>query len=97
MRSRATSLVRVSVRGRDRAARAVRPYEVLVGDYNAMVDNGIDMALVLLVGGAGTAFHNANFRLGVGDSATAWATTQADLVAATNKLRKGMNAGAIPR
>jgi len=28
-----------------RAARAVPPYEVLVGDYNAMVDNGIDLAL----------------------------------------------------
>jgi len=26
-----------------KAARAIRPYEVLVGDYNAMVDNGIDM------------------------------------------------------
>ena len=75
-----------------RAARAIRPYEVLVGDYNAMVDNGIDLALLLLVGGGGTAFNNANARLGVGDSATAWATTQTDLVAATNKLRKGMNA-----
>ena len=75
-----------------KAARAIRPYEVLVGDYKAMVDNGIDLALLLLVGGAGTAFNNANARLGVGDSATAWATTQADLVAATNRLRKGMNA-----
>ena len=37
-----------------RAARAVRPYEVLVGDYNAMVDNGIDLALLLLVGGRQT-------------------------------------------
>lgn len=37
-----------------RAARAITPYEVVVGDYNAMVDNGIDMALLLLVGGAGT-------------------------------------------
>jgi hypothetical protein len=43
-----------------RAARAVRPYEVLVGDYNAMVDNGIDLAQLLLVGGGGTAFNNAN-------------------------------------
>ena len=75
-----------------KAARAIRPYEVIVGDYNAMVDNGIDLALLLLVGGGGTAYSNANARLGVGDSATAWATTQADLVAATNKLRKGMNA-----
>jgi len=32
---------------------------VVVGDYNAMVDNGIDLALLLLVGGAGTAFNNA--------------------------------------
>ena len=39
-----------------KAARAIRPYEVLVGDYNAMVDNGIDLAVLLLVGGAGTAF-----------------------------------------
>ncbi len=74
-----------------KAAQGIRPYEVLVGDYNAMVDNGIDLALLLLVGG-GTAFNNANARLGVDDSTTAWATTQTDLVAATNKLRKGMNA-----
>ena len=57
-----------------------------------MVDNGIDLALLLLVGGGGTAFSNANDWLGVGDSATAWATTQTDLVAATNRLRNGMNA-----
>ena len=42
-----------------KAARAIRPYEVLVGDYNAMVDNGIDLALLLLVGSADTAFSNA--------------------------------------
>jgi hypothetical protein len=52
--------------GETKAARAIRPYEVLVGDYNAMVDNGIDLALLLLVGGVGTAFNNANARLGVG-------------------------------
>jgi hypothetical protein len=75
-----------------RAARAARPHGVVVEDHNAMVDNGIDLAQLLLVGGGGTAFTNANARLGVGDSATAWATTQTDLVAATNKLRNGMNA-----
>ena len=54
-----------------KAARAIRPYEVIVGDYNAMVDNGIDMALLLLVGGPGTAFNNANARLGVGSASRA--------------------------
>lgn len=75
-----------------RAARAVRPYETVVGDFNAMVDAGINAALLLLVGGGGTAYSNANAYLGVGDSSTAWATTQTDLQAATNKLRKAMKA-----
>lgn len=38
-------------------------------------------------------FNNANAYLGVGDDATAFnGSTQTDLVAATNKLRKAMNA-----
>jgi len=75
-----------------KAARNVRPYEIVVGDYNAMINGGIDRALLLLVGGGGTAYNNASAYLGVGDSATAFAATQTDLQAATNKLRKGMNA-----
>lgn len=39
-----------------------------------------------------TYYNNARAALGVGDSATAAAGTQNDLQAATNKLRKGMNA-----
>jgi hypothetical protein len=39
-----------------------------------------------------TLFNNANGRLGVGDSTTAFAAAQTDLQAATNKLRKGMDA-----
>lgn len=42
--------------------------------------------------GSATAFNNANSQLGVGDSTTAFAATQTDLQAATNKLRKGMEA-----
>lgn len=42
--------------------------------------------------GAATAFNNANANLGVGDSITAFAATQTDLQAATNKLRKAMEA-----
>lgn len=75
-----------------KAARNVKPYEIVVGDYNAMVDGGIDRLLLLLVGGGGTAYNNASAFLGVGDSATAWATAQTDLQAATNKLRTAMKA-----
>lgn len=39
-----------------------------------------------------TLFNNANAHLGVGDSTTAFAAAQTDLQAATNKLRKAMDA-----
>lgn len=42
--------------------------------------------------GSATAFNNANSYLGVGDSTTAFAASQTDLQAATNKLRKAMEA-----
>lgn len=42
--------------------------------------------------GQGTAFSNANARLGVGDGTTAFATSQTDLQG-TNKLRKVMDSG----
>lgn len=80
------------VAARERAKAYVAPYEVVEGDYNALVDSGIINLLNGMIGVAITAFSNANARLGVGDSATAWATNQTDLQAATNKLRKGMNA-----
>lgn len=44
-----------------------------------------------LISGGGTAFNASNARLGVGDSTTAFANTQTDLQAATNKLRKLVN------
>lgn len=44
------------------------------------------------VGAAVTAFNNANAHIGVGDSTTAFAAGQTDLQAATNKLRKPMDA-----
>lgn len=77
---------------RARAKAEVSPYEIIEGDYNALVDSGIINLLNALIGVGITAFNNANARLGVGDSSTAWATNQTDLQAATNKLRKGMNA-----
>lgn len=45
------------------------------------------------IGEAVTAFNNANARIGAGDSSAAFATSQTDLQAATNKIRKGMEAG----
>ena len=74
-----------------KAGRDIRPWETVVGDYNAMVDVGINFALGLIIG-TGTAYSNANAYLGVGDSSTAWSTTHTDLQAATNKLRTGMKA-----
>lgn len=46
----------------------------------------------LTVGAGGTAFNNANSYIGVGDSVTAFAASQTDLQASTNKLRKAMDA-----
>lgn len=45
-----------------------------------------------IIGASFTAFNNANAYLGVGDSSTAFDVAQTDLQAATNKLRKGMDA-----
>src|SRR6187549_1940603 len=45
-----------------------------------------------IIGEAVTPFNNANAYLGVGDSTTAFAASQTDLQAATNKLRKAMDA-----
>lgn len=45
------------------------------------------------IGEAVTSFDNANAHIGVGDSSTAFAAAQTALVAATNKLRKPMEAG----
>lgn len=44
------------------------------------------------VGSAVTAFNNANAYIGSGDSTTAFAASQTDLQAATNKMRKAMDA-----
>lgn len=44
------------------------------------------------IGAGVTAFNNANAHIGVGDSSTAHAVGQTDLQAASNKLRKAMDA-----
>ena len=44
------------------------------------------------IAAASTPYNNANSYIGVGDSTTAFAVGQTDLQAATNKLRKAMDA-----
>ena len=58
----------------------------------AMTTVGRDYIAQALVGEAFTAFNNANARIGVGDSSTAFAAGQTDLQAPANKLRKAMDA-----
>lgn len=53
---------------------------------------GRDLMIDGITGTAVTAFNNANSHIGVGDSSTAFAASQTDLQAATNKLRKAMDA-----
>lgn len=51
------------------------------------------IATAIVTGTLGvTTFNNANSYIGVGDSSTAYANSQTDLVAATNKFRKAMDA-----
>ena len=45
-----------------------------------------------IAGTTPTKFDNSNSYIGVGDSTTAFAASQTDLQAATNKLRKAMDA-----
>jgi hypothetical protein len=59
---------------------------------NMLLNEGIQLILDLLIGGAGTVANNANAQIGVGDSSTAEVATQVDLQAASNKLFKAMNA-----
>lgn len=58
----------------------------------AMTNAYRDYISSVTVGNAVTAFNNANSFLGVGDSTAVFAATQTDLQAATNKLRKAMEA-----
>jgi hypothetical protein len=57
-----------------------------------LVNAARDQLCGLLLGEALTAWNNANAYLGVGDSTTAFANTQTDLQAATNKVRVAMMA-----
>jgi hypothetical protein len=81
------------------AGLAGEPYEIVHGTPQLLMYGGASVQWQTLIGnGTGTAgqnltyFNSANAALGVGDSSTAAAATQTDLQAATNKLRKAMDA-----
>lgn len=57
-----------------------------------LTNAGRDFIAADIIGESVTEFNNANAYLGVGDSTTAFAATQTNLQAATNKLRKAMEA-----
>lgn len=77
----------------------VQPYEVLEREGNLLVYGGSSNIWQSLIGNGTTTggqtltyFNNANAHIGVGDSTTAAAATQTDLQAASNKVRKAMEA-----
>ena len=74
----------------------VKPYEVLEGEDNCLLNSGIDEIWDLVTGavsGATHIFDNTAAQIGVGDSSTGADATQTDLQAAVNKSYKGMEGG----
>jgi len=60
---------------------------------NGLTNYGINTIIwPAVAGGSYTAMNNANARIGVGDSSTAFAASQTDLQAASNKTYKAMDA-----
>lgn len=57
----------------------------------ALTNAGRDLIAADIIGETVTEFNNANAYIGVGDSTTAFAASQTDLQAASNKLRKAMD------
>jgi hypothetical protein len=75
------------------------PYEDVDWTENGLTIGGASIQWETLFGNGNTTagdakgfYSNANARLSVGDSSTAFADTQTELQAATNRLRKAMDA-----
>jgi hypothetical protein len=59
----------------------------------AITNTGAILAAVALMNDSATFLNSTNSQIGVGDSNTAFAASQTDLQAASNKLRKSMEPG----
>lgn len=59
----------------------------------AITNTGAILAAQCLMNDSATFLNSSNSHLGVGDSSTAFAAAQTDLQAASNKIRKAMEAG----
>ena len=70
-----------------------KPYEVVYGEGNCLLNSGVDEMWDLICGDSANHFNNAEAQIGVGDSNTAASATQTDLQATTNKTYKGMDSG----
>lgn len=68
-------------------------YEVSQIEDNILLNEGIQLLEDLLMGAGGTAYNNANSRLGVGDSSAAESASHTGLQAATNKFWKAVESG----
>ncbi len=63
----------------------------------AITNTGAILAAQALMNDSATFLNSSNSHLGVGDSNTAFSAAQTDLQAASNKLRKAMEASYPPR
>lgn len=79
-------------RKRDIIIRPERGPIDLIEFPNLLANAGGALMEDLLMGAGGTVFSNANSYIGVGDSSTAVSAAHTDLQAASNKLRKAMDA-----
>jgi hypothetical protein len=73
----------------------VKPEQTDTRAGNLLLNEGIDRLLDLLIAAGGTSFNNANAYIGVGDTATAAAASQTELLGtqnAANRFYKAMNA-----
>ena len=73
-----------------------KPYEILEGEGNCLLNAGINEMWDLITGvasGSEHIFDNSHAQIGVGDSSTAADASQTDLQAASNKTYKAMEAG----
>jgi hypothetical protein len=77
----------------DEFQKLFKPYEVVSGEGNCLLNTGIDEIWDLICGDSANHFNNTGALIGVGDSNTAASASQTDLQAASNKTYKGMDSG----